>query len=164
MVASTHCPQLEKLEPLLPCHEQFDGGPLLLIMWDEARTLVRRGMNRKGNDNNNEFDITPNTVTRFRILRRALAAIGGHDVRMFTIVTDTSSRIANFQPSYDHESDSATDGSGINDQIGATYNKNFNQVEYQHIGQQIQYNVYGTELCAVQITIALSDMWDGSLS
>ena len=48
-----------------------------------------------------------------------------------------------------------TDGSGINERIGAaSYNKSFNQVLHQHLGHQTHYNVYGAELTAINLGIS----------
>ena len=48
-----------------------------------------------------------------------------------------------------------TDGSGINEQIGAAaYNKTLNKTSHQHLGHQTKYNVYAAELTAIQAGIS----------
>jgi hypothetical protein len=47
-----------------------------------------------------------------------------------------------------------TDGSGINEQVGVVaYNKQLDTTSYQHLGRQIQYNVYSAELIALDLAI-----------
>ena len=69
--------------------------PLLLFVWDEARSLVKAGID--GKVGTQESD-----TSKFRLLRRALSRIdylnSTDPIRLFTLVTDTTSRIANFQP------------------------------------------------------------------
>ena len=52
-----------------------------------------------------------------------------------------------------------TDGSGINDQIGAAaFNKSLNQVLHQHLSRNIHYNVYSAELAAINLGLS---QWQG---
>ena len=97
----------EKLEPHLRSGEIERGKevqPLLLIVWDEARILVERGQNGEV--------AKDGQLTVFRLMRRVIQDIGNaftekaNRIRMFTLVTDTSSRLINFQPTVDTESDS----------------------------------------------------------
>ena len=72
-----------------------DGKPLLLIVWDEARALVEAGIDGKTRRQES-------SISKFRLLRRALGSIGKINsespIRIFTLFTDTTSRITNFQP------------------------------------------------------------------
>ena len=67
--------------------------PLLLFCFDEARALVKIGLGGKQVQNEEE-------ISRFRILRRAIRQIGmlQPPIRIFTVFTDTTSKISNFQP------------------------------------------------------------------
>ena len=45
-----------------------------------------------------------------------------------------------------------TDGSGINGKIGAAaWNATINEASHQHLGDEIQYNVYSAELSVIHI-------------
>ena len=69
--------------------------PLFLIVWDEARALVEAGIDGKTRRQES-------SISKFRLLRRALGSIekinSKSPIRIFTLFTDTTSRIANFQP------------------------------------------------------------------
>jgi hypothetical protein len=66
--------------------------PLLLFVFDEARPLVKMGLGEKPLKNEGE-------VSRFRILRRAIRQVGisKEPIGIFTVFTDTTSKISNFQ-------------------------------------------------------------------
>ena len=77
-----------------------DNVPLLLFVFDEARPLVKLGPNGKILHDDEE-------ISRFRLLRRALQEValssfnqedGSEPIGIFTIFTDTTSKITNFQP------------------------------------------------------------------
>jgi hypothetical protein len=88
------------LSPFLSCTVDGVSEPLLLFVWDEARTLVNTGMDGRQADSA--------LVSIFRLLRRALRRMGRHGdppvFRIFSLFTDTSSRISNFQPRNDTDS------------------------------------------------------------
>jgi hypothetical protein len=81
-----------------------DNVPLLLFVFDEARPLVKLGPNGKILHDDEE-------ISRFRLLRRALQEVAmssfeqedgsgntNEPIGIFTIFTDTTSKITNFQP------------------------------------------------------------------
>ena len=79
-----------------------DNVPLLLFVLDEARPLVKFGPN--GKILHDDEEISP-----FRLLRRALQEVakssfeqedgsGNEPSGIFTVFTDTTSKITNFQP------------------------------------------------------------------
>ena len=95
-----------KLRPMLNCKIDERDVDMLLIVWDEARTLVHTGLDG--------LPLGDRTISKFRIVRRTTRQIGNFNssspttmIRMFTLVTDTSSHIANFQPRVRYESSSA---------------------------------------------------------
>ena len=85
--------------------------PLLLFVWDEARVLVNTCMDGRPADSS--------LVSLFRLLRRPLRQMGRYGnppvLRIFSLFTDTSSRIGNFQPRNDTDSSRAPiePGSGV---------------------------------------------------
>ena len=99
-----------RLQPKLP----MDPGssPLLLMMWDEAKALVSSRLDPTEDFSENNDDDKGDRITRFRLQRRAYSEIGQLNtpedvrVRMFALLTDTSSHITNFQPSSARESNS----------------------------------------------------------
>jgi hypothetical protein len=80
----------------------YGTEPMLLMVWDEARTLVKIGLD------GNPVRLSQFEITMFRIMRRAWREIGRHGskpiLRIFSLVTDTSSRVGNFQPRHDSDS------------------------------------------------------------
>jgi hypothetical protein len=90
----------DKLSPFFSCIINGVSEPLLLIVWDEARILVNTGMDGR------PADIS--LVSIFRLLRHALRRMGRHGdppvLRIFSLFTDTSSRLGNFQPRNDSDS------------------------------------------------------------
>ena len=71
-----------------------DEKPLLLFVWDEARSLVEAGINGKKKPES--------SISKFELLRETLLSIGSlhqisekSPVRLFTIFTDTKSKIKN---------------------------------------------------------------------
>ena len=89
----------------VPSRNSDQLKPLLLVVWDEVRSIVDTGLNGE--------KVNHRAVTKFRINRRVTHQIGSrwakgrNPIRLFTLVTDTASRIINFQPSKVIESDSA---------------------------------------------------------
>ena len=91
---------LASWEMLMPYLFVKSGDPMLLIVWDEARTLVNTAID--GTENEKLLSI-------FRFTRRTCRKIGctgglPTTLRVFSIFTDTSSRLANFQPRGDTDS------------------------------------------------------------
>jgi hypothetical protein len=86
-------------EPLLPllCDTNDPAEHVLILVFDEARALTERCLDGKQSVNSSG-------TTQFRILRRALRSIGKRCRHIFSIFTDTSSRVANFQPRGDTDS------------------------------------------------------------
>ena len=91
-----------KLSPFFSYTVNGVTQSMLLIVWDEARILVNTGI-----DGLPESSL----VSIFRLLRRALRLMGRHGtppvLRIFSLFTDTSSRLANFQPRNDTDSSRA---------------------------------------------------------
>lgn len=77
---------------------------MLLIVWDEARILVNTGIDGRPSAESSLVNI-------FRLLRRVSRKLGRHGTlpafRIFNLFTDTSSRLANFQPRNDTNSSRA---------------------------------------------------------
>ena len=92
-----------KLSPFFSYTVNGVSESLLLIVWDEARILVNTGIDGRPADSS--------LVSIFRLLRRALRLMGRHGtppvLRIFSLFTDTSSRLANFQPRNDTDSSRA---------------------------------------------------------
>ena len=84
----------EALLPLL-CDPNDPAEHVLILVFDEARALTESRL-----DGTQSFSET----TLFRILRRALRLIGKRCRKIFSIMTDTSSRVTNFQPRGDTDS------------------------------------------------------------
>ena len=88
------------------------SSPLLLMMWDEAKTLILSRLDPIEDFSENNYDDKGDRITRFHLQRRAHSEIGqlntpeGIRVRMFALLTDTSSHIVNFQPFSARESNS----------------------------------------------------------
>jgi hypothetical protein len=83
------------------CDSELDTEQVILLIFDEARSLTLHNCDGKQPHESNA------KISRFRLLRRSLRKMGKHNIRIFTLLTDTSSRLANFQPANDHDSDRA---------------------------------------------------------
>ena len=91
------------LKPFLTYTVNGKTESLLLIVWDEARILVNTNVGGQ------PADISLASV--FRLLRRALRRMGRYGnppvFRIFSLFSDTSSRLGNFQPRNDTDSSRA---------------------------------------------------------
>ena len=80
-------------------NHSIDRKSLLLIVWDEVRALVEAGIDGKTRRQES-------SISKFRLLRRALGSIGKTNskssIRIFTLFTDTTSRITIFNPLFVH--------------------------------------------------------------
>lgn len=83
------------------CDSELDTEQVILLIFDEARSLTLHNCDGKQPHQSNA------KISQFRLLRRSLRKMGKENIRIFTLLTDTSSRVANFQPANDHDSDRA---------------------------------------------------------
>lgn len=80
------------------CDSNVPAEQVILMVFDEARmltTILCDGQAAK---------TSISQLSRFRLLRRSLRIIGQANIRIFSILTDTSSRLTNFQPKNDNPS------------------------------------------------------------
>ena len=83
------------------CDSELNTEQVILLIFDEARNLTLHNCDGKEPYESNA------KISQFRLLRRSLRKMGKQNIRIFTLLTDTSSRLANFQPANDHDSDRA---------------------------------------------------------
>jgi hypothetical protein len=80
------------------CDSNDPSQQVIFLVFDEARLITLVNL-----DNNPAINSESRT-SRFRLLRRSLRIIGEKGIRIFSIMTDTSSRLTNFQPHNDSAS------------------------------------------------------------
>ena len=80
------------------CDSENPSDHILILVFDEARVLTEYNLDGQKSVN------ACSGTTKFRILRRSLRSIGGKCPKIFSIMTDTSSRVMNFQPRGDTDS------------------------------------------------------------
>ena len=91
----------ESLLPLV-CDSHDPSEHMLLLVFDEARVLTEEALDGKTSVNSSSG------TSKFRMLRRSLRSIGTKCPQIFSIVTDTTSRLTNFQPRGDTDSSRET--------------------------------------------------------
>lgn len=79
------------------CDSHVDSEQLILLIFDEARILTLF------NCDGQKPAKSVSRLSRFRLLRRSLREMGKANIRIFSILTDTSSRLTNFQPKVDDD-------------------------------------------------------------
>ena len=91
-------------EPLLPllCDSHDPSEHMLLLVFDEARVLTEEALDGKSPANSSS------ATSKFRMLRRSLRSMGTRCPQIFSIVTDTTSRLTNFQSRGDTDSSRET--------------------------------------------------------
>lgn len=83
------------------CDSELNTEQVILLIFDEARNLTLHNCDGKEPHESNA------KISQFGLLHRSLRKMGKQNIRIFTLLTDTSSRLANFQPANDHDSDRA---------------------------------------------------------
>ena len=82
----------------LLCDSNDPSDHVLILVFDEARILTEYNLDGKKSVNSSS------RISKFRILRRSLRSIGTKCPKIFSIMTDTSSKVTNFQPRGDTDS------------------------------------------------------------
>ena len=80
------------------CDSNVQAEQVILLVFDEARMLTTLCCDGEPPDS------SMSQLSRFRLLRRSLRLMGQSNIRIFSILTDTSSRLTNFQPKNDEPS------------------------------------------------------------
>src|SRR5579859_4843761 len=80
------------------CDSNVQAEQVILLVFDEARMLTTLCCDGEPPDS------SMSQLSRFRLLRRSLRLMGQSNIRIFSILSDTSSRLTNFQPKNDEPS------------------------------------------------------------